>query len=200
MPKAAPPRGVEPVGNRRRSLRIFPQQKRAYVGIGDIGLVQEIEQFAGDRVGRCGEGGKPVDGFGKLGGAARAVAHLPGDEARIDRAAAHDPRQRRRQRSRPRPLRIGHIEHDQIDRAAEHFGRRGKAADEGGIFGALKEIAAGIVARMEENICARDALGEGAWRRVAFSSGAAVAVRSGSEISGADRIGVGIAAEQIFDA
>ena len=86
MPKTAPSRGVEPVGNRRGSLRIFAQQKVAHVGIGDIGLVQEIEQFAGDRAGRFGEGDKPVDGFGKLGGAARAVAHLPGDEARIDRA------------------------------------------------------------------------------------------------------------------
>ena len=72
--------------------------------------------------------------------------------------AAHDARQRRRQRARPRPLRIGDIEHDEIDRAPEHFGRRGKAADKGGILGAFKKIAAGIVARMHENIGAGDAL------------------------------------------
>ena len=46
MPKAAPPRGIEPLGNRGGGLRIFAQQKGAHVGVGDIGLVQEIEQFA----------------------------------------------------------------------------------------------------------------------------------------------------------
>ena len=140
-------------------------RKVAHVGVGDIGVVQQIEQFAGDRVGRFARRRQPVDGLGKLGGAARAVAHLPGDEARIDRAPAHDARQRRRQRARPRPLRIGHVEHDEIGRAAEHFRRRGKAADEGGILGAFEEIAAGIVARMHEQIGAGDALRERAGRR-----------------------------------
>ncbi len=94
MPKAAPPRGVEPFGNRGGGLRIFAQQKVAHVGVGDVGVVQQIEQFARrPRPVVCREGDQPVDGLGKLGGAARAVAHLAGDEARIDRARAHDARQ-----------------------------------------------------------------------------------------------------------
>ena len=162
--------------------------------------MHEIEQFAGDRAGGFREGDEPVDGLGKLGGAARAVAHLPGDEARIDRARPHDARQRRRQRPRARPLRIGHVEHDEIGRAAEQFRRRGEAADEGGVLGAFKKIAAGIVARMHEHVGAGDALREGAGRRVAFAIGAAIGVRGGGEIGRADGVGVGVAAEQILDA
>ena len=162
--------------------------------------MQEIEQFAGDRVGRFGEGDEPVDGLGKLGGAARAVAHLAGDEARIDRARAHDARQRRRQRPRARPLRIGHVEHHQIGGAAEQFCRRGKAADEGRVLGAFEQIAAGIVAGMHQQVGAGDALRERAGRRVAFAVGAAIGMRGGGEIGRADRVGVGVAAEQILDA
>ena len=114
MPEATPPRRIEPLGNRGGGLRIFAQQKFAHTGIGDIGVVQEIEQFAGHRAGGFGKRDQAVDGFGKLGGAARAVAHLAGDEARIDRARPHDARQSRRQRPRARPLRIGDVEHDQI--------------------------------------------------------------------------------------
>ena len=176
MPEPAPPRGIEALGNRGGGLRIFAQQKFAHAGIGDVGVVQQIEQFAGDRVGRFGKGDQAVDGFGKLGGAARAVAHLAGDEARIDRACAHDARQRRRQRPRPRPLRIGDVEHDEIGRAAEHFCRRGKAADEGGILAAFEEIAAGIVARMHQRVGVGDALRERAGRRVTFAVGAAIGV------------------------
>jgi len=54
-------------------LRILAQQKFAHIGIGDIGVVQEIEQFAGHRAGRLGERNQAVDGFGKLGGAALDV-------------------------------------------------------------------------------------------------------------------------------
>ena len=188
MPEAAPPRGIEPLGNRRGGLGIFAQQKVAHLRVGDIGLVQQIEQFAGDRAGRFRKGDQPIDGLGKLGGAARAVAHLAGDEARIDRARAHDARQRRRQRPRARPLRIGHVEHDEIGRAAEHFRRRGKAADEGGILGAFEQIARRIVAGMHEQIGAGDALREGAGRRVRFAIGAAIGMRGGGEIGRADRV------------
>ena len=107
---------------RARQPRIFAQQKVAHRAVGDIGVVQRdrtIRSATAPVVSR--EGDKPVDGFGQLGGAARAVAHLPGDEARVDRARPHDPRQRRRQRSRARPLRIGDVEHDEIDGAAEQL-------------------------------------------------------------------------------
>ena len=155
----------------------------------------------GDRAGRLREGDQPVDGLGEFGGAARAVAHLPGDEARVDRARPHDARQRRRQRSRARPLRIGQVEHDEIDGAAEQFCRGGKAADEGCVLGAFQEIAAGIVARMHQKVGRGDALREGAGRGVAFAAGAAVGMRGGREIGRADAIArIGFAAEQIFDA
>ena len=76
----------------------------------------------------------------------------------LTRAAAHDPRQRRVERPRARPLRIGEVEHDQIGGAAERRRRGGKAADEGGVLGAFEQIAAGIVARMHQQVGAGDAL------------------------------------------
>ena len=200
MPEAAPPRRIEPLGDRGGGLRILAQQKFAHVGVGDIGVVQEIEQFAGHRVGGFGESDQAIDGFGKLGGAARAVAHLAGDEARIDRACAHDPRQRRRQRPRPRPLRIGDVEHDEIGRAAEHLCRRGEAADEGRVLAAFEQIAAGIVARMHKRVGVGDALRKCAGRCVTFAVGAAIGVRRSGEISRSDRVGSASAAEQILDA
>ena len=115
--------------------------------------------------------------------------------------AAHDARQRRRQRARARPLRIGHIEHDQIGGAAEQLCGRGKAADEGRIFGAFEKIAAGIVARRARagrRSATRCANAPGA--AAAFAASAAIAVRGGGEIGGADRFAVGVAAEQILDA
>ena len=93
---------------------IFAQQKVAHRRVGEIGVVQQIEQLARHRAGRLREVDQPVDGLGELGGAARAVAHLPGDEARVDRARPHDARQRRGERSRARPLRIGQVEHHEI--------------------------------------------------------------------------------------
>ena len=108
--------------SRRRSPRrprIFAQQKVAHA------RDRRHRRHAGDRTMSLATApvvsakvDQPIDGFGKLGGAARAVPHLAGDEARIDRARPHDARQRRRQRPRARPLRIGHIEHDKIGGAA----------------------------------------------------------------------------------
>ena len=132
-------------------------QKVAHARIGEIGVVHQIEERARHRAGRLREGDQPVDGFGQLGRATRAVAHEAGDEARIDGAAAHDPRQRRVERARARPLRIGDVEHDEIGRAAEHRRRGRKAADEGGVFPAFEQIAAGIIARMHQQIGAGDA-------------------------------------------
>ncbi len=144
---------------------------------------------------------QPVDGFGKLRGAARAVAHLAGDEARIDRARPHDARQRRRQRPRARPLRIGHVEHDQIGGAAEQLRRRGKAADEGGILGAFKKIARrDRRSRCTSSVGVGDALRESAGRRAGFAVGAAIGMRGRGEIGRADRVGIGVAAEQVLDA
>ena len=169
MPKATPPRSVEPLRDGGCCLRIFAQQKSVHVGIGDIGRVQEIEQLARNGVGRFRKRDQPVDCFGKLGGAARAVAHLPGNKARIDRPPAYDARQRRRERSRPRPLRIGYIEHDQIGRSAEQLRCRRETADESGILGALKQVTRRIVARMQEEVSVGNTLRERAGRDAAVS-------------------------------
>ena len=128
------------------------------------------------------------------------MPHLPGDEARIDRAHAHDARQRRRQGSRARALRIGQVEHDEIDGAAEHFCRRREAADEGHVFRTFQKIARRIVARMDQEVGRCNALRESARCSVAFACGAAISMRGGREIGGAERCGIGFAAEQIFNA
>ena len=124
----------------------------------------------GDRAGGLRKADQPVDGLGKLGGAARAVAHLARDEARIDGAGAHDAGQRGVERPRAGALRVGDIEHDQVGRAAERRGRRREAAHEGGILGAFEQIAAGIVARMHQQVGGRDPRGELPASRVAAPS------------------------------
>ncbi len=63
-------------------------------------------------------------------------------------------------------MRIGDVEHDEIGRRAERGRGRGEAADEGRILGAFEQIAAGIVARMQEQVGAGDPRGEGAGRAV----------------------------------
>ena len=200
MPKTLPPCGVKPLRDRGSGFRVFAQQKSLHVRVNDIGRVQEIKQFARDRVGRFGKGNQPVDRFGKFSSTARTVAHLPSDEARVNRARAHDAGQRDRKCSGPRPLRIGHVEHDEIGRTAEHLCRRGKAADKGDVLGAFEQIARRIVARMDQKVRARDALRESIRRRAALSFGAAITVRSAGKVRCTDRLGVNVAAEQVFDA
>ena len=175
----------------------FAQQKGAHVGIGHVGLVQKVEQFAANRIGRFRKRDQAVDRFGEFGGAARAMAHLPGDEARIDRPRAHDAERAPPRACAPAASADRSVEHDKIDRAAEQLCRRGEAADEGGILGAFEKIAARVVARMQQKIGSGDALRERARRRAAFSGGAAVTVRSGCEVRRADGIGVLAAAEAI---
>ena len=162
--------------------------------------MHQIEQRARHRAGRLGEIDQSVDGLGQLGGAARAVAHHAVDEAWIGCAAAHDPGQRRIKRPRPRPLGIGGVENDEIGLAPERSGRRGEAADMGGILGAFQQIARGIVAAMQQQIGCGDLGGERARQRRAFALGAAITMRGGGEIGGADRRSVSLLAEQILDA
>jgi len=70
------------------------------------------------------EADQPVDRLGELGGAARAVPHLSGDEARVDGAGAHDAGERLGQRPRARPARIGRVEHDEVRRRGPAWRRR----------------------------------------------------------------------------
>ncbi len=117
------------------------------------------------------------------------MAHLAGDETRIDRARPHDARQGRRQRPRARPLRIGHVEHDEIGGTAEQFRRRGKAADEGCVLGAFEQIARRdrrryAPAYRRRRRVARTAPGAAS----GFAVGAAIGMRGGGEIGRADRL------------
>ena len=200
MPEAAPLRGIEPVGNRTRGLRVFVQQKRAHR------RRRRHKPRAADRIirsrpRRSFRRRRPaIDGFGQFGGAAGTVPHLPGDEAWVDRARPHDACERRRQCPRTRPLWIGDIKHDQIGGAAEHLRRRGKAADKGRVLAAFEKIAAGIVARMHKKVGVGDALRERAGGSAAIAGSAAVAVRGGRQIGGSNGFGIGAATKQILDA
>src|SRR5260370_7652528 len=114
MPPAMSPRRTESRRDGTRGGWIFPQQKRADLWIGQIGFVKEVDERARDGIGRLRESDQAVDGFSKFRGAARTMAHLAGDEARIDGASAHDAGERGSERTGARTLRVGHIPHDQI--------------------------------------------------------------------------------------
>ena len=90
MPEPALPRGLQALGNRERSGGILAQQKLAHGLIFDISSMQEVEQFTRHRVGSFGEVDEPIDRLGKFRRAARAVAYLAGDEARVDSSSAYN--------------------------------------------------------------------------------------------------------------
>src|SRR5262245_21391799 len=199
VPEAKPAGSVEPLRDGARRVRVLALEERPHRVVGEIGIIHEIEQGTVDRGGRVRERDQAVDGLGEFGGAAEAVAHLAGDEARVD-AAAHKARQRRAERARAWPLRVGRIEHDQVDNAAEGPGRRRKAADESGVLGALEQIAAGIIARVQQQFRRRDPVRELAGQGGAAAVRSAIAVRGRGEIRGADARAIGIAREQFLDA
>src|SRR6266446_10957185 len=90
MPPAMAPRRTEARGDGPRGGWIFPQQKRTYLRIGQIGFVKEVDERARDCLGRLRETNHAIDGLGEFRGAARTMAHLASDETRIDGAGAHD--------------------------------------------------------------------------------------------------------------
>ncbi len=104
-----------------------------------------------------------------------------------------------RARARGR-LRIGGIEHDEIGLASERGRGRREAADMRRVLGAFEQIARGIVAAMQQQIGGGDPRGERAGQRRAFAFRAAIAMRRGGEIGGADRRAVAVLAEQLLDA
>ena len=126
--------------------------------------MHEVEAAARHGARGLREVDEAVHRLGEFGRAARPVAHLPGDEARIDRARAHDARQRRRQRTRTRPRRIGVSSMMRSGAAAERGRSRGKAADEGDVFRAFEQIARRIVAGMDQQVRGCDPRREGAGR------------------------------------
>ena len=200
MPKPAPARRVEPLRDRARRCRILGEQESAHVWIGDIGLVHEVEQLARHRVGGLHEADQAVDGLGELGGAARTVAHLPGDEARVDGAAAHDAGERLAQRPRARAARIGRVEHHEVRRAAEPRRGRREAADVADVGGAFEQVAARVVGRVQQQGGGGNARREAARNLGVRAFGAAVGARRGREVSGADIVTVCILADQVLDA
>ena len=59
-------------------------------------------------------------------------------------------------------------------------------AGEGNVGRAFQNVAAGIVAGMDEQVGTGDALGKGAGCRNAFAAGAAIGMRGGIEIGAAE--------------
>ena len=72
-----------------RRRRVLAQDEGAHLGVAEIGVMHGLDQRAWNGMGGFGEADQPVDGFGEFGGAARTVAHLAGDETRIDGARPH---------------------------------------------------------------------------------------------------------------
>ena len=83
-------------------------------------------------------------------------------------------------------LRVGGVEHDDVGVAAERGDRGRKAADEGDVGRAFQDVAAGIVAGMDQEFGLGDAAGEGARRGNAFAVGAAIGMRGRVEIGAAE--------------
>jgi hypothetical protein len=90
MPEAASLRRLESFCDCGCGRRIFAEQESAHGTVLDIGRVQQVEQIAAHGLGRFSEVDEPIDRFGKFRRAARAVAHLAGDEARVDGSPAHN--------------------------------------------------------------------------------------------------------------
>src|SRR5215471_7470467 len=134
MPKPATPSRVETGRDGGSCCGILPQKEATNAVVRDIRIVQEVEKVARDGARRLREVNEPVDGFRELGCSARTVPQLACDELGGGRARAHDPRQRRGQRTRAWACGIGRIENDEVRRAAERAGSRGEAADEGDVF------------------------------------------------------------------
>ena len=66
-------------------------------------------------------------------------------------------------------MRIGHVEHDQIDGRGRAALPRGEAADKSHVFGALEQFARRIVARMHQEIGGGDAPSERGFGIAAFA-------------------------------
>ena len=91
-PEAAPARLFETFGHAARGLRIGGDEKGAHALVAARRVEQKIEMPARRGVGQRGIGEEIVERLGDLRRAAMAVAHLAGDPARIDRAAAQHAR------------------------------------------------------------------------------------------------------------
>ena len=82
-----------------------------------------------------------------------------------------------------RPRRVGGVEHDEVGLAAERRHRRREAADEGDVRRAFEQVAAGIVAGMDQQVGAAATRSAKAPPAAAPSpSGAAEGMRAGLEI------------------
>ena len=119
-----------------------------------------LDQHFGDRAGRLGEADETVDRLGEFRRAARPVPHLALDEAAVERPRPDRARDRGDKRARPGALRHRRVEHDQVGLAAKRRDGRREPADEGDVGGTLENIAARIVAGMDQHIGFRDAFGK----------------------------------------
>ncbi len=179
-------RAAATLGDDARGGGVFAHQERAHPLVADIGVVDRLDERAGNGVGGLGKTDQPVDRFGEFRRAARPVPHLALDEARIGGARPDDAANRFRDRARPRARRVGRVEHDDVGIAAEGGDRGGKAADEGDIGRAFENVAARVVAGVDEQVGLGYAAGECARRGLALAVGAAIGVGSRLQIGPAD--------------
>ena len=200
MPKSAAARGVEARGNRRRSRGVFPNDKVADDVICHVGFVQKIEIAARHGTRSLREIDKPVHRLREFGRAARSMPQLARDELWIHRAGSHDPRQSRRQRTRPRPRGIGGVENDEIGRAPERGRSRSEPTDERDIFRSFQQIAYRIFGGMDEHIRGCDPGFKCARRGRRYAIRAAIGMGDGGEIRASDLHAIEIPPEKIFNA
>ena len=125
-PQAAPRRLLEPLGHAAPRLADWRRRgSRARVSSPQVASNSRSKWRLGDGVGQRGIGEQIVDRFGDLRRAAKAVAHLPREPARIGRPAAQrrarSPRRSVRTTRLLRPRRVDVIERRRCRRAA---GRR----------------------------------------------------------------------------
>ena len=134
------------------------------------------------RVGQHRESIEMVDRPGDFGGAAMAVAHLPGDPARIAGPGAHNPGDLLFHRSHFESAGARRLEMIDGRIIAEHLCGRGKASlmiDDGV---GVENVLLVLILHMDHRVGCRDSFGEGS-RRDRFSLRAAISMRGCGKIA-----------------
>ena len=148
------------VGDGARGVRIGVDEKIPHCRRAKGRLEQKLEMLARYRIAQHRESVETVDRPGDFGGAAMAMAHLPGDPARIARAGPHDPGDFLRQRAHLDGAGARRL--DMIDGriVAEHLrgGRKAAFMIDHGV--GVENVLLVLVLNMNERVGGRDTLGE----------------------------------------
>ena len=166
----------------RAAFGLASKRKSRTGGVPSVASKRSSKWWLLTAVGQHRESIEMVDRSGDFGGAAMAVAHLPGDPARVRRARAHD--------TGDFLLQGAHLDRagaccfDMIDRGvvAEHLCGRGKASlmIEDGV--GIENVLLVLILHMNESVGGGDTLGEGRCGD-AFALGPAIGMRGRGEIA-----------------